>query len=367
MASRSSGEGSGVISCLIPLRLKPSEPGDDRNRMRRGLVAITCVLAVLAAAPSALAASWAQPQIKVAVTHGLMGPSVASFRPRANVTRGELGAAITAFTGKPQVVVDPGREVSMARLDATLVKALGLRPAARTFQRKVAAAGLQPPARLGNEVVARLVWLRINHPMEADALELRPQDPATRAETAYSLAQALGVSHWEKDNVVALADSFSPPAYGDWPKRVLQRAVHFIGYPYVWGGMWEHQQTLFGVTDRGGFDCSGLVWRVYKLQPYAGGGSLSSVLQGRTTYQMSGEVPKTKRIPFGHLGPADVLFFGADGPRSSPSEVDHTGIALGNGWMIHSSSQGVAFIPLTGWYHDRFAWARRPLREAGLL
>ena len=335
--------------------------------MRRGLVAITCVLAVLAAAPSALAASWAQPQIKVAVTHGLMGPSVASFRPRANVTRGELGAAITAFTGKPQVVVDPGREVSMARLDATLVKALGLRPAARTFQRKVAAAGLQPPARLGNEVVARLVWLRINHPMEADALELRPQDPATRAETAYSLAQALGVSQWEKDNVVALADSFSPPAYGDWPKRVLQRAVHFIGYPYVWGGMWEHQQTLFGVTDRGGFDCSGLVWRVYKLQPYAGGGSLSSVLQGRTTYQMSGEVPKTKRIPFGHLGPADVLFFGADGPRSSPSEVDHTGIALGKGWMIHSSSQGVAFVPLTGWYRDRFAWSRRPLREAGLL
>jgi cell wall-associated NlpC family hydrolase len=82
---------------------------------------------------------------------------------------------------------------------------------------------------------------------------------------------------------------------------------------------------------------------------------------------MSGEVPKSKRIPFDHLRAADVTFFGADGRRSSPSEVDHTGIALGNGWMIHSSSQGVAFVPLTGWYRDRFAWARRPLREAGLL
>ena len=335
--------------------------------MRRGLVATLAVLAVAAAAPSAPAASWAQPQIKVVVAHGLMGPSVANFRPRANVTRAELGAAIAGLTGKPQVVVDPSREVSMARLDATLVKALGLSPAARTFQQKVAAAGLNPPARLGNEVVARLIWLRLNHPSNADALELRPRDAATRAETAYSLAQALNLSQWAKDNVVALADSFSLPAYGDWPKRVLQRAVHFIGYPYIWGGMWEHQETLFGVTSRGGFDCSGFVWRVYKLQPYAGGGSLSSVLQGRTTYEMSGEVPKARRIPFGRVKPGDVLFFGADGPRSTPSEVDHTGIALGRGWMIHSSSQGVAFVPLTGWYRDRFAWARRPLREAGLL
>lgn len=82
---------------------------------------------------------------------------------------------------------------------------------------------------------------------------------------------------------------------------------------------------------------------------------------------MSGEVPKSKRIPFDRLRAADVAFFGADGRRSSPSEVDHTGIALGNDWMIHSSSQGVAFVPLTGWYRDGFAWARRPLREAGLL
>jgi cell wall-associated NlpC family hydrolase len=106
---------------------------------------------------------------------------------------------------------------------------------------------------------------------------------------------------------------------------------------------------------------------VYKLQAYPNGGNLPNVLQGRTTYQMSGEVPKSKRIPFDRLKAADVAFFGSDGPHSSPSEVDHTGIALGKGWMIHSSSQGVAFVPLTGWYRDRFAWARRPLREAGLL
>jgi cell wall-associated NlpC family hydrolase len=335
--------------------------------MRRGLVAFLAMFAALLAAQSALAANWAQPQIKIVVENGLMGPSVDRFRAGQNITRAELGTALAALTGQPQVVVDPDADVSMAELDAKIVKALGLRPAAKTFQRKVKDAGLEPPRRLGNEVVARLIWLRFNHPQPDDDLELRPQDPATRAEAAYSLARALQVSQWEKDKVSALAGSFSLPSYGDWPKRVLRRAVRFIGYPYVWGGTSEHEQVTFGVTSRGGFDCSGFVWRVYKLQPFPNGGSLSSVLQGRTTYQMSGEVPKSKRIPFDRLKAADVAFFGSDGPRSSPSEVDHTGIALSRGWMIHSSSQGVAFVPLTGWYRDRYAWARRPLREAGLL
>jgi cell wall-associated NlpC family hydrolase len=296
-----------------------------------------------------------------------MGPSVSNFRAKQTITREELYTAIAALTGETQVVVDPDAEVSLAGLDAAIVKALGLRPVARTFQKKVKDAGLEPPRRLGNEVVARLIWLRLNHPQQDDDLELRPQDRATRAEAAFSFARALQISDWDRDNVEALADSFSLPKYGAWPRQVLKRAVHFIGYPYIWGGTSEHQQVTFGVTSRGGFDCSGFVWRVYKLQPFPGGGSLSSVLEGRTTYQMSGEVPKSKRIPFDHLKAADVAFFGTHGRRSSPSEVDHTGIALGKGWMIHSSSQGVAFVPLTGWYRDRFAWARRPLREAGLL
>jgi cell wall-associated NlpC family hydrolase len=335
--------------------------------VRRGLVAILFVLAALAAAQPAVALNWARPQIKVVVAGGLMGPSVAEFHPNGALTRGDLGQALAVLTGEPQVVVDPGRAVTMARLDAALVKAVGLRPSAQQFQQVVVAAGLRPPGRLGNEVVARLLGLRFNHPAAADNLELRPQDIATRAEAAYSLARVLSLSRWEKDRVVELASSFSLPAFGDWPKRVLTRAVRFVGYPYVWGGTSEFRQVTFGVTSRGGFDCSGFVWRVYKLQPFAGGGRLSTVLRGRTTYQMSGEVPVSARIPFDRLKPADVVFFGADGWRSRPSEVDHMGIYLGRGWFIHSSGQGVTLVPLRDWYRDRFAWGRRPLREAGLL
>jgi len=56
----------------------------------------------------------------------------------------------------------------------------------------------------------------------------------------------------------------------------------------------------------------------------------------------------------------------AKGPSSKPKDVDHAGIYLGNGWFVHSSGFGVALAPLEGWYRNGFAWARRPLAEAGL-
>lgn len=334
--------------------------------MRRGLLMLLLVLALLAAAPHASAASWAQPEIRTVVKHGLMGPSVAKFRPAAPLTRHALGTAMANLTGKPRVVVDPDRSVKLWQLDRALVRAAGLAPAARAFRRKVAAAGLRPPKRLGTEVVARLLSLRFNHPASTDARELRPQDVATRAEAAFSFARALRLDGWQRAYVSDLASRFSLPELTLWKERVLRRAVRFVGYPYIWGGTSEFRQTLFGVTSRGGFDCSGFVWRVYKLQPFAGAPRLQQVLRGRTTYDMSGEFPKRQRIARKRLRPADLVFFGRRGPRSAPSEVDHMGIFLGRGWMIHSSSQGVTLVPMTGWYADRFAWGRRVLREAGL-
>jgi cell wall-associated NlpC family hydrolase len=89
-------------------------------------------------------------------------------------------------------------------------------------------------------------------------------------------------------------------------------------------------------------------------------------VKGRTTVQMSGEVAKAQRIGLADLQPGDVLFFGAKGRKSKPAQVDHAAIYLGGGWFVHSSEYGVALTPLDGWYLDEFAWARRPLAEAGL-
>jgi cell wall-associated NlpC family hydrolase len=164
-----------------------------------------------------------------------------------------------------------------------------------------------------------------------------------------------------------LAPSFVLPTLSAWQKKILTIAVRFIGYPYVWGGESELLASPFGPQVHGGFDCSGFAWRVYKVEQYPDGGTLADMLQGRTTYAMSGEVPVAKRIPYAKLQPADLIFFGAGGTKSKPKQVDHMGIYLGNGWFIHSSGYGVAVATLTGWYEKRFAWGRRPLVEAGLV
>jgi cell wall-associated NlpC family hydrolase len=387
----------------------------------RRLLAVA-VLPALALAGTAVAsssksaASWATPEIRAVTAAGLMGSKdVASFHANDVLTAQALenlafdlqqrfappepeppvppepvvtdptqptvpppsgppqpGAtpppvqAAAPVAAAPKQLARPDAPVTMAQLDARLVSALGLRGAAGEFAAGARAAGLKIPSRFGTEVVARLLGLRFNHPASEDALELLPNDPATRAEAAYSAAQVLHFDDWEASSVQSLADAFALPELTDWQKSILTTAVGRIGMPYIWGGETDGPQTAFGVTSRGGYDCSGFVWRIYKLQSYADEGDLASILQGRTTYDMSGEVPRSQRVGFADLQPADVIFFGDRGPRSQPSQVGHMGIYIGNGWFIHSSRYGVALATLDGWYKREFAWARRPLAEAGL-
>jgi cell wall-associated NlpC family hydrolase len=260
----------------------------------------------------------------------------------------------------------PTRPVSVKQLDAALVGYLGLGAAAREIQDTLQRSGLRPPPNTGTEAVARMLGLRLNHPAAQDDLELLPSQAATRAEAAFSLAQLLHLGDSLVNAVQQKADAFTLPDLTSWQRRILTTAVHYVGYPYIWGGTSPTAETLFGVHSAGGFDCSGFVWRVYKLTPYAGEGRLAGVLRGRTTYQMSGEVPHRDLIPAAKLLPADVMFFGADGPNSHPSEVDHTALYLGNGWFVQSSDEGVTVLPFSGSYASSYAWGRRPLREAGL-
>jgi cell wall-associated NlpC family hydrolase len=338
--------------------------------MRR--LAAPGVLLVLAAAlaPFAWGAapprSWAQAEIDTVVGAGVMGTDAQSFRPDDPLTQSELGDLIGSLTGQPVAAGFAAKPVTIAALDRQLVSALGLGPAAQQFAQSARAAGLRVPARFGTEVVARLLGLRVNHPAKQDALELLPGDTATRAEAAYSAARILSFAGDEANRVQAAAASFGLPAFTPWQARILTSAFSFVGFPYVWGGTSEKRQTVLAVTSRGGFDCSGFVWRVYKLQAYPNEGALGAVLKGRTTMQMSGEVAAAERIAPDAIQPGDVLFFGTQGARSKPAQIDHTGIYVGAGWFVHSSESGVALSPLDGWYLDRLAWARRPLAEAGL-
>jgi cell wall-associated NlpC family hydrolase len=339
--------------------------------MRRRLLPHVCMLITLLAWSSDAAAkpatSWAQAELRAVVAAGLMAKEAAA-RPNDALTRGELetiSAGLLHVT--PTRPTTATTTVTMSGLDAKLVATLGLTDSAKLFTQGAKMAGLTVPSRFGNEVVARLLGLRTDHPAALDKLELSPGEPANHAEAAYSAARILHFGEWNVASMQQLAPKFVLPALTPWQKQVLNTAVRFIGYPYVWGGESETTTGPYGPQAHGGFDCSGFVWRVYKVQAYPGEGKLADVLQGRTTYAMSGEVPAAKRITFSKLQPADVIFFGAGGPKSKPAQVNHAGIYLGNGWFIHSSGYGVAVASLTGWYAQRFAWGRRPLAEADLV
>jgi cell wall-associated NlpC family hydrolase len=330
-----------------------------------GLLVAVLAASTAAAGRAAEPRSWAAPQIQAVVAAGLMALSVEEFRAEEPLTWNEF-AVVLASIGIPVSVSDPNRSVTMRELDAQLVTAVGLRSYARDLRLAAVDAGLTPRPWLGTETVARMLGFRVNHLRAQDELERQLAQPATRAEAAYSLARYLALQDHEVEAIRLALESFTFPEVSEWEQIVLQRALRFVGSPYVWAGTSERPQQLFGRTLPGGFDCSGFAWRVFKLEPFAGAESVAGVLRGRTTYDMSGEVAKPARIAREALEPGDIVFFGTRGPRSKPSEVGHMGIYVGNDWMVHSSDRGTTLTPMTGWYETRFAWGRSPLAEAGL-
>lgn len=336
--------------------------------MRRAAF-ILAALFTIAPVPTAAAEEdthWGQEYMQTVVDAGLMAPSVADFRPDDVLTKAEFAELLTGLTGRPHHAKKPEQAVRVAQFHKRLVNAVGLGPAANQFRIAVGDAGLTPPKRIGFETVARLLGLRINHDAENDARELLPRQRITRVEAAYSIARVLGLEEWRIPYIEGLASSFALPEYTPWQNAVLTRAVQWVGYPYVWGGYAERKQRLFGREVSGGFDCSGFIWRVYKTELYPDAPALNETIVGRTTYSMSGAIKKRDRIRRDDLQPGDLLFFGNKGPKSKPKHVGHSGIYLGAGWIIHSSRSGTTLHPLSGWYEETFAWARRPLAEAGL-
>ncbi len=247
--------------------------------------------------------------------------------------------------------------VSVAGFDTLVVDQLGLADVAAHVQHATAAAGLRPPSYFGTEVVARFLGLRYTHPVGSEQLALFPGDPITRAEAAWSLAQVLDNGDWSVNSARATLTKYELPAMSTDQLSALRIAISRIGYPYIWGGTTD--DTADGLP-HGGFDCSGFVWRVFKLS----GLSWGKQIQGRTAAQMAGEIPRRRRLSSKQLRPGDLLFFGSAHLSSAATSTDitHAGIYLGDNWVINSADQGVYVLPLTGsWLGNEFAWGRRVL------
>jgi cell wall-associated NlpC family hydrolase len=271
----------------------------------------------------------------------------------------ELGRLAVSLGADP--VKAPFSKVSVTTFDALLVRQLGAGDVAASVQHEAWRAGLNPPPTFGTEAVARLLGLRDNLPFRDDARELYPTDAITLAEAKHSFAVAGkwqgGAAEWAR----AQFSTFALPRYDAAQRRVLRLAIAKVGMPYIWGGETDARSSYFGGQARGGYDCSGFVWRVFKLSGFSWG----AAIRGRTAAAQAGEIRRSARIRLDDVRGGDLVFFGAARfwMKATEKRVVHEGIALSPDWMVHSSAQGVYVSPLRldPWRAKRFSWARRVL------
>jgi hypothetical protein len=326
----------------------------------RPLLTGSFILLALIATPVASARSWADASISTVIEAGILpGETAETYGPTRALDHGTLAMLVWgAVPDSMDRVAIPTTDapVTIGELDAVFVSALGLAPTAKQARDQLARLRYGPRADAGTEIVARLLGLRYNHPAGSDQLERSDTEVATRADAAFTTAKVLRGVYADGARAVVAKFAGLPVTTGQ-RHAALARAIRLIGRPYVWGGTSETSPS----QAHGGFDCSGLIWRALILDPAAPKGMLKKV-GGRTTFEMARTTPKSRRLTRARTRPADILLFGSAGRSSKVAQIGHSGIDLGNGLMIHSSSQGVTIKEWdTGWHATSFAFAKSVL------
>lgn len=152
----------------------------------------------------------------------------------------------------------------------------------------------------------------------------------------YGVLMVDGSTGWVDSSSLGISDLnvVANGSLGDGGIPLIQHALTYLGIPYVWGG-----------ASRAGTDCSGFVKQVFNRFGVA--------------------LPRTAReqalvgapVSTDQLAPGDRLYF-----RFKGGAIDHTGIYMGNGNFVHSSSSrgGVGIDQLfTPRYQNAFVGARR--------
>lgn len=298
-------------------------------------------------------------------TGAFAGETVESLRLDDPLDGPSLAAFVTAAfpkSGKRVRQIPAGQPVTLGDVNAAFVSAAGMDATAARAEQLIAAAGYVVRPRLGTEIVARAMKMRVNLDQAEDAKEHAWYEQASRGDAIWTAAQVLQYGGWEKQAAIDLVELLAglQPLSGP-RKDAVQRGFDFIGMPYIWGGTSEQPQILFGRNTAGGFDCSGFTWRVLALDPTSPKTALKA-FGGRTTYEMAGSTPADKRLPREAVQPADILLIGSGGINAPSGNIGHVGMAISPALMIHSSSQGTF---LSRWdkdyYADRFAFGKNIL------
>jgi len=313
---------------------------------------------VAPAIPAAGLDAWALPSAKRLSS---VWPELARDDLSRDATRGDLDRAVGILTGVAPASPDPAAPASAWTVNLRMVRALGLEPELRGLARITVASGqrLRMPRNGPSELLAREAGLVYNRPATQDARERSRGETVRLADVVFALDRARMVGSWQRAKL-ARYRSISLPAMTAPRFAAVQAAFWQVGQPYIWGGDWPGVRSPWGAQGHGGFDCSGLVWWAYKGRTAAAQMSLGTGLRGRTADAMAFERPG-ERVPIAALSPGDLVFFGAGGPAARKGTIGHTGIAVGGGWMIHSSGSraGVALSHLDDYWPSATAFGRR--------
>jgi cell wall-associated NlpC family hydrolase len=204
-------------------------------------------------------------------------------------------------------------------------------------------------------------WIRSWYVRETDAREIAAYDGAARAVVAANIGYVLSAADEKSlpvSEAVAGTRIVAAPAAGGYRAvtlpggkrgfmreellaergertepdrgRLVGRAMRFIGIPYLWGG-----------TTPKGFDCSGLVQRVFLME------GVSLPRDSDMQALVGNLIPKEDTA---RLAPGDLLFFGEG------SRVSHVAISIGEGLYIHASGEVRVSSLLSGdeRYDERF-------------
>jgi cell wall-associated NlpC family hydrolase len=100
--------------------------------------------------------------------------------------------------------------------------------------------------------------------------------------------------------------------------QVVDLAKSFVGYPYVWAG----------ADPELGFDCSGLVYYVYKQMGY------------NIQRDGDGQAGNGIAVKESDMQPGDIIIFA----NKYTGAIQHVGLYIGDGMMVHAQSSRTGVV-----------------------
>jgi cell wall-associated NlpC family hydrolase len=255
-------------------------------------------------------------------------------------------------------------------LDFSLIKATGWFEAPLAGLAAIHEADGTPylvSSRWPHMMLAHYLGLHYNH--SDDSRDYGAKSRVNRDEVAYSLWRAKNLPQWKIASTARYNDItlITLREHQQAKHDLTQEALDQVGYPYIWAGEWNAKPPsgyCCGAQPQGGFDCSGFVWWVMKRYEDGYNAAKYRVYPGWSIHDRSSRYMAKNtgsKIAFGSLRVGDLMFFASGGGKQW-SDVNHVGLYVGNGWMIHSS--GSVAGPVIEWvddgyYREHYVYGRR--------